>query len=124
MNICADCYRTIGTCSWEKNFVPVDGWEAKKTTVMVQYKGPVESYNVVSCPLFVPHPKSSKPRRSKSRPIIATNIVTGETIIFPSVRAAEKTNDFLESSIHKCLAGKQQVHYGYTFQYLDAEDVK
>ena len=56
MNICADCGRFMD-CSWEKEFVPVPGWKAKKTKLKVQ-SGPkyriryIDSYDVQKCPLY------------------------------------------------------------------------
>ena len=32
-NICFDCKKACGGCSWSKNFTPVKGWLANKTKI-------------------------------------------------------------------------------------------
>lgn len=124
MNICADCRNPIGTCSWEKSFIPVPGWTAVKTKVLIaspslrKNREYVESYDVKSCPLFTPPPgwKSQK-SRTKPKRIIATNIVTGEEVTYPSIRQAVIKGGFIDISVRRVLAGQAFSHYGYKFRY-------
>lgn len=128
MNICADCYRKIGTCSWEKNFTPVPGWRAKEVAINAKAwthkdeQGTVKTYNIQWCPLFVSHPRAIKYKSSTPKPIVATNIVTGEKTYFSSIKKAMTEGGFSENSIHKCLRGKLKFHYGHTFRYATKED--
>jgi len=51
------------------------------------------------------------------RPVIATNIITGDTIGFKSIKfAVESKHSFEQSSISKCCSGKQQAHKGHTWK--------
>lgn len=128
MNICVDCQRPIGACSWEKNFTPVPGWTATKTKILVA--SPVlweqgkytDSYDVKDCPLFVPPPGYKKQVAKRSMRIIATNIVTGEETCFSSIREAGRKGDFLEPAIYAILRGDQYTHYGHTFRYAEEND--
>lgn len=119
MNPCADCIRTSATCSWERAFIPVPGWVAEEKKF--KYKDQLENrtFDIKFCPLFQKHPKFTKVRPSTPRPIIATNIVTGEQKFFSSIKNAVKKGDFLESCIHSCLKGKIRCHYGHSFRYAD-----
>lgn len=67
MSICQTCAREIGTCSWERDFTPVPGWKAVPTILKGQnfskgsnLKKQIPSYQVISCPLFIP------PKRGRS----------------------------------------------------------
>jgi len=50
--ICWGCANAYSGCSWSKNFKPVEGWKAKKTTVNLGGRGNEESYMVYECPMF------------------------------------------------------------------------
>lgn len=142
MNICADCQNPVNTCSWEREFKPVEGWTAKETRLLIaspsERKGQpyTTSYDVTACPFFKPYPGYKPPKQKvfvpkdrkegkkgkkgrKGRPIIATNIVTGEEISFSSIKQAIKLGGFSSSSIYFCLAGEQYSHYGYKFRYKE-----
>lgn len=54
-NICFDCKKACGGCSWSERFEPVPGWKAKKVVQksIVDKKVRVcDTYQIVSCPLF------------------------------------------------------------------------
>lgn len=61
-NICFDCKRACGGCSWTElnpdtlrpKFEPVAGWEAKETVINMggNHHLKVTSYHITSCPLF------------------------------------------------------------------------
>jgi hypothetical protein len=60
-NICFDCDRACGGCSWSRNFEPVPGWTATKTTLKIGCTGKekprwVDTYSITACPLFTPDP--------------------------------------------------------------------
>lgn len=42
-NMCFECLNCTGGCSWSRNFIPVDEWEADETD---------DSYDIHSCPEF------------------------------------------------------------------------
>lgn len=42
-NLCFDCGKACGKCSWSRDFTPVKGWVAKQTR---------DSYEIMSCPEF------------------------------------------------------------------------
>jgi len=50
--LCWKCSNAYSGCSWSKNFKPVEGWKAKKTTVNLGDRGNEESYMVYECPMF------------------------------------------------------------------------
>ena len=58
VNICFDCQRACGDCSWSEydldrevaRLKPVEGWTAK----LVMYQNCGYTYEVTECPLFVP----------------------------------------------------------------------
>ena len=50
--LCWDCENATGGCSWSKRFIPVEGWDAIPTRVNMTVGKKVDSYTVVSCPLF------------------------------------------------------------------------
>lgn len=50
-NICWNCKKAYGKCSWAKNYTPVPGWTA--TPVIRQYgKETDTSYDITKCPQF------------------------------------------------------------------------
>ncbi len=54
--LCWECAKSCGECSWAREFKPVEGWEAKPTTIKGEgYK--YRSYRVISCPQFQPDKK-------------------------------------------------------------------
>lgn len=60
INICIDCEKSCGLCSWSANLKPVDGWTA--TLVRKRYNDNyiVDGYHVTACPLFE---KTARPER-------------------------------------------------------------
>ena len=55
-SLCWECKRAYGGCSWSRDFVPVEGWEAEATIINGVREGKkplVKSYDVKRCPLFV-----------------------------------------------------------------------
>ena len=52
------------------------------------------------------------------KPLVATNIVTGEVIEFPSIKQAQKAG-FTPKYIKMCCRGDQVSHKGYTWQTLE-----
>lgn len=62
---CWTCRRPgTGSCSWDLNFTPVEGWTATPTMVAVWAKGAqTESYIVHACPKYVPELYSTVAKR-------------------------------------------------------------
>lgn len=58
--ICWNCSKATGNCSWSKNFIPIEGWKAKKTILNLGYSAysgkpkKAVSYIVKKCPEFEP----------------------------------------------------------------------
>lgn len=58
--LCWDCENACGRCSWSRKFIPVDGWDAIPTKVLVwnttqdgeRIRVYVDSFDVYSCPEF------------------------------------------------------------------------
>ena len=54
--LCWDCEKAYGQCSWLKNFKPVKGWVAKPNKIKTCTKDGgfyyIESYLIEKCPLF------------------------------------------------------------------------
>jgi hypothetical protein len=54
-NICFDCTKACGKCSWSKNFEPVPGWTAEKCILPITNQCSVrhmETYHITACPEF------------------------------------------------------------------------
>lgn len=49
--LCWKC-KNYTKCSWYKTFTPVEGWEAEKTKLKISENHYVDSYKVISCPMF------------------------------------------------------------------------
>ena len=55
-NICWDCQKAVGACSWSKNLTPVEGWEAEEVPYMMYHGGGCDihrTWHVMGCPEFV-----------------------------------------------------------------------
>ena len=50
--ICWDCAKYCGLCSWSKDAVPVEGWNAVPTVKKPYHGEPLESFLVLNCPEF------------------------------------------------------------------------
>lgn len=54
--ICFDCKKAVGGCSWSKNFTPVQGWVAEPTKIRQsggqEWRHTTASYRIISCPEF------------------------------------------------------------------------
>lgn len=129
MNPCSNCQRPIGFCSWEKRFIPVEGWSAKKvkrpwqTTIDSQPTTlVVDTYEIHDCPLYQP-PGADRAKDAECQPkkkpwaIIAEDMVFHTKVRFPSVKAADKDGGFIKQEVVACLEGRQQHHYGHYFYY-------
>jgi hypothetical protein len=60
-NICFDCDRACGGCSWSRNFEPVPGWTAQKVSLNMGNSARRKqrytiTYSITACPLFTPDP--------------------------------------------------------------------
>ena len=62
-NICFDCQKACGGCSWSRSFEPVPGWTAEKTMLnngmACDKRRMAETYHIIACPEFV----QDEPRR-------------------------------------------------------------
>lgn len=66
-NICFDCQRALGGCSWSAvdetkagrpiKFEPVDGWDAEIVYRLTQTRDVMQTYAIKACPLFIPDEK-------------------------------------------------------------------
>lgn len=52
--ICFECRKACGGCSWARDFIPVEGWDATPTEIYIEKAEPLCSYEVRSCPEFCP----------------------------------------------------------------------
>lgn len=55
--MCYDCAKALGGCSWADNFEPVNGWQAEKTHKSRgsgKYADIIDSYDILFCPEFEP----------------------------------------------------------------------
>ena len=59
--LCYECARAVGFCSWSRKFEPVPGWTAKPTKISHFknkygeriYVKDSDSYHITECPLFI-----------------------------------------------------------------------
>lgn len=104
MNLCADCANACGGCSWsaldprtnKPMFKPVEGWDAEyvERDYHLIDSG---SYDVVSCPQFVPDPPRKKielPKyngRDSDRQIAAlARYANAERVLYNEKKYAER----------------------------------
>lgn len=66
-NICIDCARACGGCSWtgiddkgELRWEPVPGWTAEKIQMKVGNYKTVDTYHITACPLFIREEKKER----------------------------------------------------------------
>lgn len=66
-NICFDCEKACGGCSWSESFTPVPGWTATpvRRKVWTKIDGKFQehycdTYSITACPLF----ERTEPRKS------------------------------------------------------------
>lgn len=57
--------------------------------------------------------------KEKTKPVVATNIETGETIRFESAAEVERVLGIDHSSVPKICTGRQKTAKGYTFHYAE-----
>ena len=50
--LCWDCKKATGGCSWSKNFTPVPGWTAEKICSVAYNDVVRETYSITACPEF------------------------------------------------------------------------
>lgn len=120
MSLCQICARKVGTCSWERDFTPVPGWDAIPTKIMMNSGVRERSYCVLRCPLFV-EPKTRQVKdviKRKTTKIVAVNIETGETREYATIKAAA-SDGFSGSEVCKCVLGQGKAHKGYTFERVE-----
>ena len=119
MSLCQICARKVETCSWERDFTPVPGWDAIPTKILMQSGVREQSYRVLRCPLFVePKNKGKDIIHKKKTKIVASNIETGETKEYETIRAAAR-DGFSGSAVCKCVLGQEKAHKGYTFERVE-----
>ena len=58
---------------------------------------------------------------NERKPIIATNVITGEEILFESIQSAQRAIG--TKDINRVLNGEQHKAKGYTYRYADAKEV-
>lgn len=123
MSLCQICAQTIGTCSWERDFTPVPGWDAIPTKILMNSGVRERSYHVLRCPLFV-EPKRRKGKdiiKKKKTKIVAVNIETGETKEYATIKAAA-SDGFSGSEVCRCVLGQDKSHKGYTFERVEVSE--
>lgn len=119
MSLCQICARKVGTCSWERDFTPVPGWDAIPTKILMQSGVREQSYRVMRCPLFVePKNKGKDIIHKKKTKIVASNIETGETKEYETIKAAA-SDGFSGSEVCRCVLGQDKSHKGYTFERVE-----
>lgn len=71
--LCNDCARCVGFCSWSKRLEPVDGWTAVPTVVKINRRGKnkteyeMDTYHITECPLFIREGKTVEERRAQRK---------------------------------------------------------
>lgn len=86
-NICFDCARACGGCSWSRRFKPVPGWTAQRATLPGGTPGTtIDTYQVTACPKYVKTVRHST--QGRATPVIRTNPETGEEKRYASMSIA------------------------------------
>ena len=57
-----------------------------------------------------------------NKPVIATNVATGESIEFRSVHQAAQHFGMYKRCVEAVLSGQRKTHHGYTFEYKDRDE--
>ena len=69
--LCNDCARSVGFCSWSKRLDPVEGWTAVPTVVKINRRGKnkheyeMDTYHITECPLFIQEGETVEERRKQ-----------------------------------------------------------
>lgn len=86
-NICFDCARACGGCSWSRRFKPVPGWTAQRATLPGGMSGTrIDTYQITACPQYVKSVRYST--RGRATPVIRTDPETGEEKRYASMSIA------------------------------------
>lgn len=66
--ICWGCQNACGGCSWSDHWEhkPVDGWTAEIVPIKLNGEQGT-TYNVISCPEFIPDEKKTQKQKRKGR---------------------------------------------------------
>lgn len=68
---------------------------------------------------------SQKLKGKNNNPLISNRVMCVETgIIYPSVREAERQNNYPKNALGNCLYGKQKTAQGFHWKYVDRETPK
>ena len=51
--LCFNCSYATGGCSWSRQFVPVQGWDAEPTIIRDSESDDISSFRIKSCPQFL-----------------------------------------------------------------------
>ena len=65
---CWSCGNYASGCSWSRDWTPVDGWTAEKTTIKQgdEYN---ESYNVIDCPEYIWDRRTKRKQAGRNMPV-------------------------------------------------------
>lgn len=125
-------------CSWEREFVPVQGWTAKAETQTYIDNGvtvEVETFDVIDCPLFIPPSKKYRKRTKfqdkeayrrqikEGKMVKGRSIETGETKVWTKMTYVQR-DGFIPCKVSECANGKANSHKGWRFWFISASTVE
>lgn len=51
--LCWDCQKACGNCSWSKKLKPIKGWVVQPTIIKSNGEPTIHTYKIIKCPEFV-----------------------------------------------------------------------
>jgi len=124
---CEDCINACGGCSFTEldengnlKMEPVPGWKAEKVVWKPYSKKRDKTqytYRVIDCPLYKQAGQDEKPRKRYGlfqRPILSTNIYTGQQTIYESVHYVNNDGFEVEKA-NICVLSGRHVYNGHRF---------
>ena len=114
-NICFDCRKALGGCSWSRDFIPVPGWTAEPAVLKCGGSESTQTYRITACPLFDPDGKT--PTSPDSIPIRC--IETG--VVFRSLNAAAKAAGGSIGALRDMIHKGRSYAYGYHWELVGKE---
>lgn len=91
-NICWDCQKATGGCSWSRNFTPVEGWEAELIPYQPWKNKHInfsDTYHITKCPEFV----EDEPRAN-----------------YPAILTPEEDKEFMKGKVFPTAKGRNTLH--------------
>lgn len=101
-------------------------WVTARENLIHAYKSGLKQGSVEYGKMLGESQKDALIARNKenTKPVIATNLKTGEKILFESAAEVERVLGINHASVPRVCKGKQKAAKGYSFRYADQEEAE